>query len=98
MIPCLSERGQDGAVEAYEELRSHRRAGSACGRHFGLVLLLREGVAAWIAHRAADPARSADSTASAHTVPAPALPEQLHVEIVRVLADIALSARKEMKP
>jgi len=98
MIPCLSERGPDGTIDAYEELRSQRLTGSPCGRHFGLVLLLREGVAAWIEHCAAAPARSVDSTASAHIVPAPALPEQLHAEIVHVLADIALIARKEMNP
>jgi len=82
VIPCLSERGPDGAIEAYEELRSDRLGKSPRGRHVGLVLLLREGVAAWIEHRAAAPARSADATASADIVPAPALPERLQAEIV----------------
>jgi hypothetical protein len=59
---------------------------------------LREGVAAWIEHRTAASARSVASTASAHAVPGPARPERLHAEIVRVLADIALNASKEMKP
>jgi hypothetical protein len=40
----------------YEQLRSDVLEGASTGRHFGLVILLREGVAAWMAHASARPA------------------------------------------
>jgi len=45
--------GRDTTVTEYEELRSHVMTGSIAGRHCGLVVLLRQGVAAWMARRAA---------------------------------------------
>ncbi|HEY2981743.1 MAG TPA: hypothetical protein VGJ22_11215 [Anaerolineales bacterium] len=39
--------GGDVAV-AYEQLRSQVRQGSSHNGHFGLILVMREGVAAWI--------------------------------------------------
>ena len=49
----------DAAAKAYEELRDHILAGSSGGQHYGLILLLREGVAAWLERRIA-----AESTGS----------------------------------
>ena len=36
----------DALVAAYEELRNHVLAGAGHGSPFGLILLLREGIAA----------------------------------------------------
>jgi hypothetical protein len=39
------------SVETYEELRNHVLSGSSSSSHSGLVLLRRQGVAAWVARR-----------------------------------------------
>ena len=98
IYPYLSESGQDGTVAAYEELRRHMLSGSPCGRPFGLVLIMREGIAAWIERRAACPIPPAQSAASDHAAPGPLLSEPLHAEFVRVLAGIALAAREGVRP
>jgi recombinational DNA repair protein (RecF pathway) len=90
--------GTEGAVAAYEELRSHLLAGSPSSRHFGLILLLREGIAAWIERCAACSAPPAQSATPQRALAGPLLSEQLAVEIVRVLASIALTGREEMRP
>lgn len=38
-------------VRAYEALRSHVLAGANTGSYAGLIVLLRQGVAAWMARR-----------------------------------------------
>jgi hypothetical protein len=78
-------------VRAYEALRSHVLAGANTASHAGLIVLLRQGVAAWMVRR------------SACTGPAPAAPrtttllvgEQIDNAIVRVLASMALAAQPE---
>jgi uncharacterized protein YjiS (DUF1127 family) len=86
----------DGAVAAYEELRRHRLAGSPGGPHFGMVVLLREGIAAWIERRAT--CRGLAEQSATHSAPRPVLSGALHTQIVHVLADIALEGRGELKP
>ena len=79
-------------VRAYEALRSHVLAGTNTGSPAGLVVLLRQGVAAWMMARR-----------SACTCPAPAAArtttllagEEIHAAIVRVLASMALAAQQE---
>jgi hypothetical protein len=83
-------------VAAYEQLRSHRLAGSPGGPHFGLVVLVREGIVAWIERRAACPGLAAPS--ATRTASGPLRSDQLHAEMVHVLADIALQGREESKP
>jgi hypothetical protein len=81
----------EACVTAYEALRSHVLAGSCTGSHAGLVVLLRQGVAAWMARRLAC------------ACPAPAVArtttrikgEEIHAAIVRVLASMALAAQRE---
>jgi hypothetical protein len=83
-------------VTAYEELRHHMLAGSPGGPHFGLVVLLREGIAAWIERRATGRCPAAPS--GTQPVPRPLLSDELRAEIVHVLAEIALKRREEVKP
>jgi len=86
----------DGEVAAYEEMRSQVLAGSPGGVHFGMVLLLREGIASWIERCVTSRRLAAQSEAQAALKPLPV--DRLHTEIVHVLADIALKHREEMKP
>ena len=88
----------DGAAAAYEELRGHILAGSPGGQHFGLILLLREGVAVWLERRI-----TAESTAKKLAGPDASsskslISEPLQAELVSVLAGLALIDREEMRP
>lgn len=87
----------DGAAAAYEALRGHILAGSPGRQHFGLILLLREGVAVWLERRS-----TAENTAAKFTRPDTSaskslITEPLQAELVSVLAGIALIDRKEMR-
>ena len=84
------------AAAAYEQLRSHVLQVSPHGGHFGLILLMREGVAAWIDHGATGFTRAAASTNVERVVALSDLFPQLHAGIVDVLVHIALTTREEM--
>jgi hypothetical protein len=92
----ILDRPADGAVTAYEELRSHMLAGSPGGPHSGTIVLLREGVAGWIERRAA--CREVAVQSAIRPGLGLLLCDGLHSEIVHVLADIALTYREEVKP
>jgi hypothetical protein len=81
-------------VAAYEELRSHVLAGSPGGPHFGAIVLLREGIAAWIERGVAREGVPAGSTQPWPLRPAPC--DAFHAEMAYVLADIALKRGEEM--
>ena len=90
--------GGDSSVAEYEELRSHVRAGSAFDSHLGLVLLLREGVTAWMARGSASSAQVEPTTASPERpAVAPVVTDEIHAGLVRVLANIALAGREELR-
>lgn len=83
--------GSGGDTLAYEALRTHILTGVSPGSNGGLIVLLRQGLAAWMARRpvSALPIPSTTSTA------VPFLGSELHTAIVRVLASVALSGRAE---
>jgi hypothetical protein len=84
----------DSAVAAYEKLRSHMLSGSPGGPHFSTLVLLRQGIVAWIECGAA--CRGAATQSATAATPRPVLAEALQAEIVNVLADIVLKRREEM--
>ena len=90
--PPAPAAGRDGCVSAYETLRAQAlgRAGGAAG---GLLLVLGQGVPAWIARRSLCPDPP---------LPAPAAePRRLdhrQSDLVRVLADMTLAAGQETRP
>ena len=86
--------GGDPSQVAYEELRGCAIAGAASGG-LGLVILLREGLAAWLTRRwsGADsveitppPDRHAGRTFGS---------EELHLDLVRVLASMVLGSNEK---
>jgi len=90
--------GAEACVAAYEQLRRHVLAGAAArGGHFGLVLLLREGLAAWIDRRPPCAAAAESVAAREWPVGAPLVADDLHASLVRVLASMALSGRGERR-
>ena len=87
----------DATAAAYEQLRRHVLAGSAApGDHFGLLLLLREGIAVWIDRRST--CAVANSVADRERpAAAPFASDDLTARIVLVLASMAMSDRQEMR-
>jgi hypothetical protein len=64
------------------------------GGCFGLSVLLREGVAAWIEHCAA--IRLSTPATGPATQTCPAITSPLHAEMVQILASIALNRIQEI--
>ena len=92
----------------YEELRRHVVAGVAvAGDHCAVVLLVREGIAAWIDRfsggvAAAAPVASREQSVggcrvarSSFSSSEPLAAEELHASVVRVLASMAMSNEGE---
>ena len=69
--------------------------GTAPGGHCGLVVLRREGLAAWMAWRTTGAAAPELVTATNGRRSAPLAADDLHASLVRVLASMAMSAREE---
>ncbi|MGH8703151.1 MAG: hypothetical protein ACREVR_18515 [Burkholderiales bacterium] len=83
-------------MAAYEKLRSQVLAGASAGSPVGWGLLVREGIAAWMARSAATlaPIRPA-ADPSRLGVPWQ-LPDEVQGGVVRVLASMALAGRGEV--
>jgi len=94
--PGAAAEGGDATRSAYEELRLRVVTGAGCGNPFGLVLVAREGVAGWMARRAAGSPPKVTEAAPSRCAPLLGVTDEMHAGIVRVLADMALSRAKEM--
>lgn len=82
----------DTSVAAYEAVRAHVLTGGVTGSHSGLLLLLRQGVAAWIS-------RSSSFTpepAAAPPLPMAPFTNELHAAVVRVLASMAMATQEAL--
>jgi len=88
---AISDDAQ-GAVKAYEGLRRHVLAGARTAGDGALVLLLRQGVAGWMARRVV----CAGSTLAAVRTSTVIGGQEIHAGIVRVLASMALAAQQEI--
>ena len=88
----MSEQAE-ASVRAYEALRSHVLDGSSPASHAGLLVLLRQGVAAWMARRLA----CACSAPAGHRPGTLLVGEQMHAALVPVLASMALGAQQEIR-
>ena len=63
-LACMASGGSDVSVALYEQLRLHVHEGAAApDGHGGLVVLWREGMAAWMAWRLTGAAAAAPVTA-----------------------------------
>jgi hypothetical protein len=87
--------GPDRCRVAYEELRGRVLAGAPFGGAFGLVLLLREGLAAWMAGGSAGSVLVAPAVEPDRRAAAPLVSDETHATVVRVLASMALGGLKE---
>jgi hypothetical protein len=88
--------GDDVFGATYEALRHRALTGAAFGGAGGFVVLLRDGLAAWMARGAAGAAAGA-AAGPARQGAAPLVSDEIHAAVVRVLANIALAGLKEMR-
>jgi hypothetical protein len=88
----IAVNGNESSRVAYEELRSVAIAGSPFGDRFGLIVLLREGLAAWLTQplvgSGSDPART--TVQSDRRAQVPLVSDEIHAGVVRVLANMVL--------
>lgn len=97
--PTRTARRSDYA-ERYEVLRTHAVAQHASTSRDGLVVLLRQGVAAWMAAWSRLPAPWRPAAPPAQTACQPSspslLPDAASPEVVRILAAMTLSHLREV--
>lgn len=79
------------SVTAYEALRGHVLCGT--GSHAGLFVLLRQGMAAWMARRLACSGPAPAAARATRLIKG----EENHAALVRVLASMALAAQPERR-
>jgi hypothetical protein len=79
----------DRSQELYEEIRCHAVTSSALGGRLGMVVLLREGLVAWLAGRRIC-SDSVESRPHDWQVGAAAISDEIQACMVRVLASMAL--------
>jgi hypothetical protein len=82
--------GGDVFGAPYEALRHRVLTGAAFGGAGGLVVLLRDGLAAWMADGAAG-ATAVEAVGPERRGAAPIVSDEIHAAVVRVLANIALA-------
>jgi hypothetical protein len=93
-VSCApTSSGRGCAAAAYERLRDHVLEGTTTGV-FGLVVLMRGGVAAWLTG-AATPA-VAVTHAKDPLAATPLVSHDLHADMVSVLANMAMATSTEV--
>ena len=78
----------------YERLRRHVLGDATATGGFGLVVLIREGVAAWLGHATAQPVALTHTKDQA--VPTQMVPDDLHADVICVLANMAMASCPEV--
>ena len=88
--------GDDPSVATthYERLRGHVLGDRTATGSFGLVVLLRDGVAAWLAHATAPPVVT--THAKAPITATPITLDDVHADLICVLANMAMAMSPEV--
>ena len=81
MTKAAAPTTDSDAVSAYEALRTHVLTGSTLSRPAGLVVLLRQGMAAWPASRTATPQ----------------VADEMQVALVQILVSMALAPHQAVR-
>jgi hypothetical protein len=95
-VTCVGSAA-DGLGTDYEQLRSGMLDGAPRASHFGLVILMREGVAAWMAHAwaRARPATVVQGVANDRPSAAALIADDIHADMVAVLASMVMTTHGE---
>jgi len=81
----------------YEELRRGVLERVNASGHFGLVILLREGVAAWMARASAPPMTNTSASAKEWPVAGSVVCEGVQADMIAVLANMVLVTPEERR-
>ena len=81
----------EASVEAYEAMRTHMLTGSTLSRGTGLMVLLRQGVAAWRARRGGRPVPIAPMPPTT----TPQVADERQAALVHVLVSMVLGDRQQ---
>ena len=82
-------------MAAYEELRRGATS-STSERRFGLVVVMRQGVAAWVARRSSGAPPRTEAAEPDRRIGSVVVSDEVASGMVRVLVQMALADRKEM--
>jgi hypothetical protein len=88
--------GHDPSVATthYERLRGHVLGDGTATGGFGLVVLMRDGIAAWLAHATVPPL--VITHVKAPITAAPIAPDVVHSDLICVLANMAMAISTEV--
>ncbi len=87
----MAQRDGNASAAAYEQLRSHVLTGATADNPVGWVSLVRQGMAAWMA-RSSRALTSISVATDRGGLGVPwQLPDEVHGDIVRVLASMGLA-------
>ena len=89
-VSAVLPSDSDLSVTAYENLRRHVLAGTAFGSPFGLLLLLREGLAVWVSRCATSSAALEPAADREPRAAAPNVSDGIRASVVQVLASMVL--------
>ena len=96
--PAPTPARGEATVARYEELRHSVLAGVPGGGHYGAIVVVRAGLAAWLAHASASTAPVRSAAVSPGRPAAPRLGDEVHQSLVRLLASMALASHVECHP
>jgi len=88
-------RSECAFTVSYEQLRSGVLDSRTAGGHFGLVILIREGVAAWMANTSLQPMPVAHMATTDPPAATALIPDGLRADVVRVFANMVMTTPKE---
>jgi hypothetical protein len=94
-VICSQTLGPSHFADDYEALRSGTLDKERSVGHFGLVIVLREGLAAWIAHAHARPVTIAHATSSERSTAVRAVWRDRRADMLAVLASMVVAAPEE---
>ncbi len=83
--------GNASLAETYERLREGNLECATRGGHFGLAILVREGVAAWIANGVGRSANVSLGGTTERTSTWPTVANESRAKLVAVLANLAMA-------
>ena len=93
--PAATPDGDGRLTTAYEQLRSDVLEGPTAGGHFGLVILLREGVAAWTVRSVAEPTTVTRVNAVDRPTVASSVSDDIRADMLAVLANMVMASAED---
>jgi len=87
-VICSATSSSNHLAADYEALRGGALEPELSGGQFGLVILLREGLAAWVAHATSRPVAITPPASSERPTAAPVVSDDIRTDMIAVLASM----------